>query len=218
MPVIVAPSLLAADFSRLRQEVGAVEAAGADWLHLDIMDGHFVPNISFGPGLLKSLRPHTRLPFDVHLMIEPVDPYIEAFAEAGADHILFHPEAGPHPHRTLQTHPRPGQARRLGAQSGNPAGIGCMDARPDRHTACDDGQSRIRRPDISALAITQNRRAAPYDRSVRAPIRLAVDGGIEPDSARQVIEAGADTLIAGTAVFGRGDYARSDRGPARGRR
>ena len=100
--VTIAPSLLSADFSRLRDEVRAVETAGADWLHLDVMDGHFVPNISFGPLILKSLRPHTRLPFDVHLMIAPVDPYVAAFADAGADHLLVHPEAGPHLHRTLQ--------------------------------------------------------------------------------------------------------------------
>src|ERR1019366_573881 len=100
--IVVAPSLLAADFARLRDEVQAVEAAGADWLHLDVMAGHFVPAISFGPAVLRALKPHTRLPFDVHLMIAPVDPFIPAFVEAGADHISIHPEAGPHLHRSLQ--------------------------------------------------------------------------------------------------------------------
>lgn len=207
MPVLIAPSLLAADFSRLGQEVGAVETAGADWLHLDIMDGHFVPNISFGPGLLKSLRPHTRLPFDVHLMIEPVDPYIEAFAEAGADHILFHPEAGPHPHRTLQS------IRGLGKR----AGLVLNPGTPPESVAwmldlTDTLLVMTVNPGFGGQTFlpSQLPKIAALRRMIEASghsIRLAVDGGIEPDTARQVIEAGADTLIAGTAVFGRGDYA-----------
>ena len=116
--IVVAPSLLSADFARLKEEVQAVEAAGADWLHLDVMDGHFVPNITFGPLVLKALRPHTTLPFDVHLMIAPADPFIPAFADAGADHVLVQVEAGPHLHRSLQL------VRSLGKKAGvvlNPA-------------------------------------------------------------------------------------------------
>ncbi len=211
-PIIVAPSLLAADFTRLGEEVRAVEAAGADWLHLDVMDGHFVPNISFGPLVLQALRPHSRLPFDVHLMIAPVDPYVAAFAEAGADHISFHPEAGPHTHRTLQL------IRSLGKKCGlvlNPATpieavewamdlvdiLMVMTVNPGY-----GGQAFLpsQLPKIAAL-----RRL--IDLSGR-PIALQVDGGVAPsiqgrETARQVLEAGADTLVAGSAVFGAPDYA-----------
>ena len=203
---IVAPSLLAADFARLGEEARAVEAAGADWLHLDIMDGHFVPNISFGPVLLKGLRSHTRLPFDVHLMIEPVDPFIAAFAEAGADHILLHPEAGPHLHRSL------GLVRSLGKRAGvvlNPATpveavawvldlvdiILVMTVNPGF-----GGQQFLasQLPKIAAL-----RRM--IDASGRA-ITLEVDGGITHDTAPAALKAGATALVAGTAVFSATDY------------
>ncbi len=203
----IAPSLLAADFGRLRDEVAAVEAAGADWLHLDVMDGHFVPNISFGPVVLAALRRHTRLPFDVHLMIQPVDAYLRAFAEAGADHISLHPEAGPHLHRSLQT------IRALGKRAGvvlNPATpvetvawtldlvdiILVMSVNPGF-----GGQAFLpsQLPKIAAL-----RRM--IDDSGH-PIALAVDGGIGPATAPAVIAAGADTLIAGSSVFGAPDYA-----------
>jgi ribulose-phosphate 3-epimerase len=205
--VTVAPSLLAADFARLRDEVAGVEAAGADWLHLDIMDGHFVPNISFGPPILSSLRPVTTLPFDVHLMISPVDPYIPAFADAGADHLIVHPEAGPHLHRTLQ----------LIRSHGKRAGVVLNPATPTESVAWVldlvdiilvmtvnpgfGGQEFLpsQLPKIAAL-----RRM--IDASGRS-IALSVDGGITPETATPVIDAGADTLVAGTAVFGADDYA-----------
>ncbi|HWX48261.1 MAG TPA: ribulose-phosphate 3-epimerase [Roseomonas sp.] len=206
-PVKIAPSLLAADFARLGEEVAAVEAAGADWLHLDIMDGHFVPNISYGPAVLKALRGHTRMPFDVHLMIAPVDPFLPAFAEAGAQRISLHPEAGPHLHRSLQT------IRALGCSPGvvlNPATpvsaveqvmdmldlILVMTVNPGF-----GGQGFIRSqlPKIAALR-----------RMIEASgrkIALQVDGGVTAETAPLCIEAGADVLVAGTAVFGASDYA-----------
>lgn len=203
----IAPSLLAADFARLGEEVRAVAAAGADWLHLDIMDGHFVPNISFGPGLVKALRPHATIPFDVHLMIAPADPYLAAFAEAGADLISLHPEAGPHLHRSLQT------IRGLGKKAGivlNPATpIAAVEPVLD---LCDlvlvmsvnpgfGGQSFIR----SQLAKIAALRGM-IDASGRE-IALQVDGGVTAETARDCIAAGADVLVAGTAVFGKPDYA-----------
>ena len=205
--VVIAPSLLAADFGRLREEVESIAGAGADWLHLDVMDGHFVPNLSFGPLVLAALRPHSALPFDVHLMITPADPFIRDFAEAGADHISIHPEAGPHPHRTLQL------IRSLGKKAGvvlNPGTpiesiawlldladiVLVMSVNPGF-----GGQRFLpsQLPKIAAL-----RRM--IDDAAR-PVALAVDGGITPETAAQVRAAGADTLIAGTAVFGAPDRA-----------
>jgi ribulose-phosphate 3-epimerase len=205
--VIIAPSLLAADFTRLAEEVRAIEAAGADWLHLDVMDGHFVPNISFGPAIIKAVRKLTGLPFDVHLMIAPVDEYIAAFRDAGADHIIVHAEAGPHLHRTM------GLIRSLGKK----AGVALNPGTPAEHALAVldladivlvmtvnpgfGGQSFLD-SQLPKIALLRQAIAA----SGRA-ISLEVDGGIAPGTAPRVIAAGADALVAGTAVFGKPDYA-----------
>ncbi len=203
--VVVAPSLLAADFGRLREEVASVAQAGADWLHFDVMDGHFVPNMSFGPLVLQALRPHSALPFDVHLMITPVDPFVAAFAEAGADHILFHPEAGPHPHRTLQL------IRSLGKK----AGVVLNPGTPVESIAwllelADIVLVMSVNPGFGGqrFLASQLPKIAALRRMIDAEgrqIALAVDGGISPETAAQVLAAGADTLIAGTSVFGADD-------------
>ena len=207
---IIAPSLLAADFSRLGDEARAVAAAGADWLHLDVMDGHFVPNITFGPLVVKALRPHTTLPLDVHLMIAPADPYLDAFAEAGADHISIHPESGPHLHRSLQ------RIRALGKKAGvvlNPATpveavlwvldlvdiVMVMTVNPGF-----GGQGFI---GSQLQKITDVR--ARIDKSGR-DIALEVDGGVNAATAAQVVGAGADVLVAGTATFEGGTKAYGD--------
>jgi ribulose-phosphate 3-epimerase len=205
--VRIAPSLLAADFARLGEEVRAVEAAGADWLHLDVMDGHFVPNISFGPGLVRALRPLSRLPFDVHLMIAPADPYLAAFAEAGADLISLHPEAGPHLHRSLQT------IRGLGRKAGvvlNPATpVAAVEHVLD---LCDLILVMTVNPGFGGQSFLEGQlpKLAALRRLIDATgreIALEVDGGVTPETAPRCLAAGAEVLVAGTAVFGAPDYA-----------
>ncbi|NBC33436.1 MAG: ribulose-phosphate 3-epimerase [Alphaproteobacteria bacterium] len=209
MPVKIAPSILSADFARLGEAVAAVDAAGADYIHIDVMDGHFVPNLTIGPGVVKALRPWSAKPFDVHLMMAPVDPYVQAFAEAGSDIITVHAEAGPHLDRTLQ------HIRGLGKRAGvalNPATpVSALAHVLDRIDLVlvmtvnpgFGGQSFI--PAMTAKIAEAA--ALIGDR----PVELEVDGGITPETAGAVAAAGANVLVAGSAVFGTEYYERNIR-------
>ena len=200
-PVIISPSILSADFAKLGEEVRAIDEAGADWIHVDVMDGHYVPNITIGPAVVKALRPHSGKPFDVHLMIRPVDPYIDAFVEAGADIITAHPEAGPHFHRTVQA------IRKAGVKAGaalNPSTppeiidyvldeldvVLVMSVNPGF-----GGQSFI----DNQLRKIETLRTTIETRGLATMVE--VDGGVNPQTAGACIDAGAGALVAGSAVF-----------------
>jgi ribulose-phosphate 3-epimerase len=198
---LISPSILSADFAKLGEEVRAIDAAGADWIHIDVMDGHFVPNLTIGPGVVKALRPHSAKPFDVHLMISPVDNFLDAFAEAGADIITVHPEAGPHLHRTIQRIKGLGKQAGVSLNPGTPAKmldyvleeidlVLVMSVNPGF------GGQKFITSQLKKIEAIANRASKE-----NLDIHIEVDGGIDPATAPQAFDAGAGVLVAGTAAF-----------------